>query len=249
MGEPREWTERAEGVEVGTDDGVSYVRIDRPPRNFLIPDTMAGLAATLLEADADESVRAVVLTGSGETFCAGLDIERIRAGADPVEFAGRLVELLRLFPTLGKPVLGAVNGDALAAGYAIACACDIAVAVEEAKLGTYETSVGIWPMVAQIPALKRLQPRHALRNILTGEPYEAKRALEVGIVDEVVSRERLLPTVADYVGLVTRAPAGAIAAGRRAFYEFLDLSYDEALTEGLARFAAMFDRAPGKEEQ
>lgn len=246
--EPREWTEKAEGVQVGTDEGVAYLRLDRPPRNFLLPETMAGLATTLLEVDADASLRAVVVTGSGETFCGGLDIERIRAGADPVEFAGRLVELLRLFPRLGKPVVAAVNGDALAAGYAIVCACDIAIAVEDAKIGTYEASIGIWPMVAQVPALKRLQTRHALRNILTGEPYEAHRAREVGIVDEVVSREALQPTVEAYLELVTRA-GGALAAGRRAFYEFLDLPYDDALTEGLARFAAMFDRAPGKEEQ
>jgi enoyl-CoA hydratase/carnithine racemase len=240
MAEPQEWTEKAEGVRVGADGEVTYVCLDRPPRNFLTPDAMAGLAAALLEADADDQVRAIVLTGSGEVFCAGLDIEMIRAGADPVEFARHLVELLRLFPAFGKPVLAAVNGDALAAGYAIVCASDIAIAVEGAHLGTYETSVGIWPMVAQVPALKRLQPRHALRNILTGEPYEAHRALEIGIVNEVVPRERLMATIGDYVELVTRAGAAAIAGGRRAFYEFLDLSYDDALTEGLARFAAMF---------
>ena len=101
MGEPREWTEKAEGVRLGVDDGVAYVCLDRPPRNFLIPATMAGLAATLRESDADESVRAVVLTGSGETFCAGLDIERIRAGdehafADLVRRdAGRLLAVTR----------------------------------------------------------------------------------------------------------------------------------------------------------
>jgi enoyl-CoA hydratase/carnithine racemase len=231
----------SDGIEFTVSDGVGTIRLSRPPRNLLTPEVMAAFREHLEAADRDADVRAIVITGSGDVFCGGLDIEAIRAGANPVEFAGALAELLRVFPLLGKPLLAAVNGDAVAAGYGFVCAADVAIAVESAKIGTYEASVGIWPMIAQVPALQRLQPRHAIWNILTGEPYPAARARELGIVNEVVPADELDATIADCVERVTRA-GGALAAGRRSFYRFLDLSYDDALTAAFEEFSKMFEK-------
>jgi enoyl-CoA hydratase/carnithine racemase len=200
---------------------------------------MAALREAIVEADADTDVQAIVLTGEGGMFCGGLDIERIQAGEDPVAFASALVELLRVLPTLGKPVIAAVNGDALASGYALVCAADIAVTVDSARIGTFEATVGIWPMVAQVPALQRLHPRHALENLLTGEPFDAQRAYEIGIVNEVVGAGELWPAVERWAQRSIRAGA-ALAAGRRSFYRFRDLSYDDALDASLEEFRGMF---------
>ena len=227
------------GLESAREGAVARLALANPPRNLLDPDVMAALREAVLEADADADVQAIVLTGAGDMFCGGLDIERIQAGADPVDFAAALVELLRIFPTLGKPVVAAVNGDALASGYALVCAADIAVAVDSARIGTFEASVGIWPMIAQVPPLQRLHPRHALQNFLTGEPFDARRAYEVGIVNEVVSADDLWPAVERWAALSTRAGA-ALAAGRRSFYRFRELSYDDALTASLEEFRGMF---------
>jgi enoyl-CoA hydratase/carnithine racemase len=218
---------------------VRWLRIERPPRNLLDPEAMDGLAQELRRADADESVTAVVLTGSGETFCCGLDIAQIQAGADPVAFGSALVGLLRLLPTLGKPVLAAVNGDALASGFALVCAADYAVTVADAKLGTFEASVGTWPMIAQVAVLRRLLPRHALENILSGVPFSAEDALRVGAVNRVVAPAELEGAILDYAALAVRA-GGALAAGRRSFYRLLDLGYDEGLGLALDEFAALF---------
>ncbi len=168
----------ADGLERSSEGGLARLALAKPPRNLLDPDVMAALREAILEADADGDVQAIVLTGAGEMFCGGLDIERIQAGEDPVAFASALVELLRVLPTLGKPVIAAVNGDALASGYAIVCAADIAVTIDSARIGTFEASVGIWPMVAQIPPLQRLHPRHALENLLTGEPFDAAAVVD-----------------------------------------------------------------------
>ncbi len=227
------------GLQRSRDGALARLELARPPRNLLDPDVMAALRDAILEADADADVQAIVLTGSGHMFCGGLDIERIQAGADPVAFASALVELLRVFPTLGKPVIAAVNGDALASGYALACAADIAVAVERARIGTFEASVGIWPMIAQVPALQRLHPRHALQNLLTGEPFDARRAYEIGIVNEVVGDDELWPAIERWARLSVRA-GKALAAGRRSFYRFRELSYDDALTASLDEFRGMF---------
>jgi enoyl-CoA hydratase/carnithine racemase len=227
------------GLERSREDGLAVLTLAKPPRNLLDPELMAIIRAAVLEADADPGVEAIVLAATGATFCGGLDIERIQAGADPVDFASGLVDLLRIFPTLGKPVLAAVAGDALASGYALVCAADIAIAADHVRIGTVEAGIGIWPMIAQVPPLQRLHPRHALENLLTGEPFDARRAREVGIVNAVVGADELWTEVRRWAKLSVGA-GGALAAGRRSFYRFLDLSYDEALTASLEEFRNMF---------
>lgn len=222
-------------------EGVRRLRLDRPPKNLLEPALMHELRAELEAADGDDEVRAVVLTGTGETFCGGLDVAAIQAGGDPLEFARELVALLQALPKLGKPVIAAVNGDALASGFSLVCACDLAVAAAGTRLGTFEASIGIWPMIAQVPPLKRLLPRHALQNVLTGVPFAAEEALRFGAVNRVVAADEVESSVAELVELSTRAGT-ALAAGRRSFYRLLDLGYDEALDAALAEFTAMFER-------
>ena len=229
-----------DGVTTSLRDGVADVLLDRPPRNLLAPDLMSAVRGALLAADSDEAVRVVVLRGAGDTFCGGLDLGRLQAGGDPVEFAAHLVDLLRVFPGLGKPVIAAVNGDALAGGFALAGAADIVLAVEGARLGTFETSVGLWPMVAQVVSAQRLLPRHALANILSGEPFDTQRAYEVGAVTEIVPVGGLEAAVARWVALVTRASPTALAVGRQTFYRLLDLAHGEALDEAERRFSEIF---------
>jgi enoyl-CoA hydratase/carnithine racemase len=229
------------GLLAETKESTRWLRLERPPRNLLDPGVMAALADALRGCDEDESVTAVVLTGSDGTFCGGLDVAQIQAGADPVAFAAALIELLRLIPTLGTPVLAAVNGDALASGFALVCASDYAVAVPDAKLGTPEASLGLWPMTAQVPLLQRLLPRHALQTILSGVPFDAREALRIGAVNAVVEHSELEAALLEFARLAARAGA-ALAPGRRSFYSLLDRSYDDALVQALDEFTSMFRR-------
>jgi enoyl-CoA hydratase/carnithine racemase len=227
-------------VEMAEEKSWWQVTIARPPENRLDPGLMRTLRQAILDADAREDEKAIVITGKGDVFCGGLDIAQIRAGADPREFAAALVDLLRVLPRLGKPVIAALNGDALASGYSIACAADIAICVAGSRVGTMETASGIWPMIAQVPALHRLAPRHALENLLTGEPYDAERAREIGAVNEVVAREKLWERVQHWSALSTRG-GPAVRAGRQSFYRFLDMSYEAALDASLEEFRRMFE--------
>ena len=227
-------------LRVSHDGDLARLELDRPPRNLLAPDVMDALREALQAADEDPDVKAIAIGGGdAEAFCGGLDVAQIQAGADPVDFAAALVELYRVFPKLGKPVIAAVNGDALAGGYGLVCAADLAVAVDTARLGTFEVSVGLWPMIAQVPALHRLNPRQALENIITGEPFDAHRARELGVVNAVVTREALWPEVQRLVASCVRAGAAGLI-GRRAFYRFADMPYDDALTGSLESFREMF---------
>ena len=223
-----------------TDDGIAHVTLEGAGRNLLNPQNMAATVEALRRAGDDSDVTGIVVTGAGDAFCGGLDVEAIRAGGDPVEFAGSLVELLKVFPRLTKPVVARVNGDALASGASIVAACDFAVAVPTARVGTFEVSIGIWPMVAQVPLIQRIGARAAKENIGSGEPFTAERAREVGLVNVIAEASDLDDVVSTWLRNAARGGA-AVAAGRPAFYELAELPYAEALDSALDRFAAMFD--------
>lgn len=209
--------------------------------NLLNPQVMADVSTALRAADGDAGCAGIILTGQGDAFCGGLDVAALRNGGDPVEFATSLVELLKIFPTLSKPVAARVNGDAVASGASLVAACDYAVSVPGARIGTYEVSVGIWPMVAQVPIIKRLGVRAALENIAAGEPFTAARAREVGLVNEVTSDDKLDDLILRWLTQTARGGT-AIAAGRPSAYLLDGLPYDEALDRSLSMFAAMFDK-------
>lgn len=208
------------------------------PGNLLNPTNIATIAEGIRAADADPAVTGIIVTGAGDVFCSGLDIPAIQAGGDPVEFAGALVGLLKLIPTLGTPVVAAVNGDAVASGASIAAASDYVVMVPDAQIGTREVSLGIWPMVAQVPMINRLGARAAMENVGSGEPFTPQRARELGLVNEVADRSELVPAAERWLTNAARGGA-AVAAGRPAFYRFAEMGYDEALDSSLELFTAM----------
>jgi enoyl-CoA hydratase/carnithine racemase len=217
---------------------IAVVTIDGPERNLLNPAVMAKVAADLLAVNADPDVTAILITGAGTDFCGGLDLASIRAGGDPIEFARSLAELLKIFPRLTKPIGAAVNGDAVASGSSIVAACDYALALPSAKIGSYEVAVGVWPMVAQVPLIKRLGTKRAMENIGTGEPFSAERAAEVGLINGVAPESDLISGVQEWLTLASRG--GAANAGRPSFYELAELTYDDALDAALEKFAAQF---------
>jgi enoyl-CoA hydratase/carnithine racemase len=220
------------------ESGIITVTIDGPERNLLNPAVMAAVEADLLAADANPDVKAIIITGAGDAFCGGLDLAGIRAGGDPLEYAACLAKLLKVFPRLTKPVAAAVNGDAVASGGSIAAACDYAVIVDHALIGSYEVSVGVWPMVAQVPLIHRIGTKRAMENIGSGNPFPAKRAWEVGLVNVVVKPAHLLETTREWLREATRG--GVANAGRVSFYELAEMSYDDALDAALDKFAAQF---------
>ena len=226
-----------DGVRIERRGSASWLTIDNPDKNALYPDLVAGLLEGLHAADEDPDARAVVLTGTGSVFCGGVDVERLGEG-DPAEFATMLVELFKTLPALGVPVIAAVNGDALMSGFSLVCASDIAVAVEDARLGTIEASLGLWPMVAQVPVLHTLAHHHALENILTGVPFAARRAYEIGAVNQVVGAGQLQSAVDDWVTKATKSEV--LARGRRGAYRFRSMPYAEALDAALGEFADLF---------
>ena len=186
--------------------GVAVVTFNRPQKkNALTPEMVVRLAEAWTELRDDDGLRAAILTGAGDTFCAGADLGRLiplltKARAADDEWDQRLLAdpslfqaaILRRFE-LWKPVIAAVNGAALAGGCEILQATDIRLAAPEASFGLPEPTRGIIPGGGSLVRLARQIPYvRAMHILLTGDPIPARDALEIGFVNEIVPREQLL---------------------------------------------------------
>ncbi|MEX2549844.1 MAG: enoyl-CoA hydratase-related protein [Nitriliruptoraceae bacterium] len=208
-------------VRVDRRDAVSTVMIDRPEaRNALDGGTLEALITALAEADGDADVRVIVLTGAGdEAFCAGADLRSdVTSDASALDGHEQRGLLRRLFATteqLSKPLVGRVNGHALAGGLGVALACDLLVATEDATFGTPEVRVGLWPHIISALLVEHLGPKRALEWMMTGRRYPASEALRLGLVNEVVPRAELDAAVGSLTDELIRAAPLALALGRR----------------------------------
>lgn len=182
------------GIVVDGDGSVVVMRIDRPEaRNALDPATMHALGESLVAAESDPAVRAVVLTGTGDkAFSAGMDLKAFARGerTDPNR-AGIDVLKRRMY---SKPVVAAVNGSALAGGFELVLACDLVVAADHALFGLPEVKRALVAAGGGTAIVKRLPLAVALELTLVGESINAARALELGLVNRVVPGARAVET-------------------------------------------------------
>ncbi|WP_405530636.1 enoyl-CoA hydratase family protein [Streptomyces avidinii] len=156
--------------------GIATLTLDSPGnRNALSADLVAELRAALATAAADPAVRAVVLTHTGNTFCAGADL---KSPCDPADF----VALLRETAELPKPVVARVTGHVRAGGLGLLGVCDIAAAGPQSSYAFTETHLGLAPAVISMPLLPRLDPRAAARYFLTAEAFDSAEAARIGLL-------------------------------------------------------------------
>lgn len=212
---------------------VGCLTINRPERrNALSWDVVRALREGVASAKADKSVRVLVLTGAGEkAFCAGADLAGM-GGEDIVSMHADRGELAGLFEDLwglGKPTIAKVRGYALAGGFALALACDLVVAADDAVFGAPEVDVGLWPFMATIPFVRSMPPKVALELMLTGRRVDAVEAQRIGFTTRTVSTEELDAEVEALAGQLATKPPGAVKLGRDSFYAVLDLGAHEAL--------------------
>ncbi len=181
-------------LRVETDDrGVATVTMDRPEvRNAFNPELIERLREAAKALTAADAVRVVVLTGAGDVFSAGADLNWMRTARDataPENVAGarRMDAMLRALYELPKPLIARINGHALAGGSGLTAVCDIAIAVEGARFGFTEVALGLVPAVISPYVVRTIGPSAARALFVTGEHFSAARALQVGLVHEVVA--------------------------------------------------------------
>ncbi len=205
-------------VEIEREGAVARVWLNRPEvHNALSVELGDALVAALGNLAADDAARVVVLGGRGPSFCAGADIGGMKASAH-ASFEANLAEAERLAGMFGslaafpKPVIGRIHGAVLGGGMGLCCACDIAVAGDDAKFGLSEVRLGILPAVISPYVIRRLGDARARELMLTGERFDAAAALRVGRVHHAVPAAELDARVSERAGELLK---GAPHAQRR----------------------------------
>jgi enoyl-CoA hydratase/carnithine racemase len=205
-------------------DGAAWITLNRPDaRNALNLKMLADLRDALGWAADDESVRAVVLTGAGTVFCAGIDLAELdalhRLSVEEVRsrIYGSFQSIAEALVDMPKPVVAAVNGDALGAGLDIALACDIRIASRSARLSEYYVRVGLIPALSGTFLLPRLigLGRSNLLS-MTGDLVSGDEAFRLGLVDVVAEDADFLGAVADHAGRLAAGATVAIGLIKRA---------------------------------
>lgn len=180
-------------VDSSTQDGVCTIALDSPHnRNALSDLLVTQLHDALAAASADDSVRCVVLTHTGGTFCAGADLSEAGKGVgdDPARArADQLVDLLRAIVALRKPVIGRITGHVRAGGMGLVGACDVVLASEASSFALTESRLGLAPSVISLVLLPRIDARAASRSFLTGEKFGAQEAVRIGLISEAAADE------------------------------------------------------------
>lgn len=239
-------------VSYEASSGRALITIDDPDRrNPMSTEVMAELLLLTRRAIDDPEVVVIVYTGAGEkAFSAGGDLSGGFVD-DPIgrhAERGALADLFRLMARGGKPTIARVNGHALAGGFGLAVACDITICVDDAKLGTTEVRVGLWPMMISAVLARALPRKAALELMLTGRIIDADEAMRLGAVSRVVGREELDDVVDEVVDSLKRVSPAAFLIGKDAFVGMEDSDLDLALDRlqtGLTEIASTSDAAEG----
>ncbi len=225
-------THQAEPICYDVADGVATITIDNPERrNVLDATSIAGMREALRQAAEDDAVRVVVLTGTGNTFCAGADLAGA-TGGDAQSFAGSgpraLAALLEDLLDHPKPTIARVQGHVAGGGNGLVAACDLAVAAAGARFAFSEVRVGVAPAVISVVCLARLNRGDAYELLLTGERVSAERVAQAGMLTQVVADEELDDAVAALVGKLALGGPGALAATKKLLRQVPTMSRSDA---------------------
>ncbi len=194
--------------------GVATLTLNAPERkNSLSAELVNALGDALERAMADDEVRVVVLTNTGNTFCAGADLKAAQPGvAGFVEARHTFVSVMTQIMRAPKPVIGRADGHATGGGVGLIAACDISVMRDDAKIGFTEARLGVAPAVISVVCLPKMRRSDASELFLTAERFTPQRAVDAGLINAAVPADRLDDAVEDYVDKIVRGGPLALAA-------------------------------------
>ncbi|MBI4528827.1 MAG: p-hydroxycinnamoyl CoA hydratase/lyase [Deltaproteobacteria bacterium] len=228
-----------ETVLVGNENGLTTITFNRPEkRNAMSPQLHRDMYALLSELRYDKDTRVIVITGAGESFCAGQDLKQyfLEMDSQPERVRDEVRTLSRywrneIIRTMPQPVIGKINGWCFGGAFTIVTACDIAIAAEDAVFGLSEVNFGNFPGGEVTTVLtEQLQPKHALFYALTGNTFNAKEAERIGLITKAVPRADLdKETMAIAKNLLGKDPVAVKAVKEAWYYTFYsnpDVAYE-----------------------
>ena len=224
---------------------VRILTLNRPEKlNALDTALTEALVAWLEEAERDDSVSVIILTGAGRGFCAGADIGEFQDltpdHAVRVEHRAQLTMRSHLvFSKMKKPVIAAVRGAAMGGGAGLALACDLVVASENATFGYPEIKLGILPAIVITNLIRQVGRKTAFELVSTGAPMSAARALVLGAINKVVQDDKLMEEALALAQTLAGYQPETLFAIKQLFHKVADLPLAEGLEEGRKANVAM----------
>jgi enoyl-CoA hydratase len=218
-------------VTVDVTDSIATVTIDKPPANAFNPSMIAELLEILPVLASDQTVRVIVVTGTGRFFVAGADITVMRELTEETQRAMRpWVDVQRILESAPKPVVAKINGHALGGGAELTLACDFRIMAQSATIGFPEIGLGLFPGAGGSQRLPRLIGAHRAKVLMIeGKRLSAEHALDIGLVDTVVADADLDAHCADLARELASKPTATIGMIKRIVDEGMSLPLDQAL--------------------
>lgn len=229
-------------VKVNTENGVMTVILaDVENRNALGFDLIAGLAEALDTANADPSIRAVVISNEGSTFCAGANLKE-QSGARKVKGSGSLTfpELLQKIQTSNTPVIGRIDGHVVGGGNGLAASLDISIARADVKFGFTEVRLGVIPAIISVVCLPKMRRGEALEAFMRGNRVPATRAAEWGLINRAVPAEDLDAAVQEVVDDLRKGGPDAVGLAKQLVYDVPSMDPKEAFQYTAKLSAGLF---------
>jgi len=231
-------TEVEQHVNTDTESGIAWIRLNRPEKmNAIGAVTRQQLSEALKQAERDDTVRVVVLTGTGRAFSSGADVTEMAqaGGMRTPEDVGRVLRneympmLVRL-RTMPKPAIAAMNGPAIGIGASFALACDIRIGTPDSYLLEAFVNIGLAPDGGVSWLLPRLAGSGvAYEMFFTGKPLAAADAHRLGVINRIVPADRLEEEVRDLANQLAAQPRQAMAGAKRAVNHALNSTFEEAM--------------------
>jgi len=232
-------------------DGIAIVTLNRGDRmNPLSAAMLAALQSEIDQLADDDAIKVVLLAGAGKHFCAGHDLREMRQHPEKKWQKGLFDQCSRMMLSLvrlGQPVIARVQGVAVAAGCQLVSMCDLAVASEAAQFALPGIKSGIFCTTPGVGVARNLARKHALEMLFTGDPIDARTALDWGLVNRVVPRDRLAAETEALARAASRGSTGSKALGKRAFDDTIDLDVDAAYAHACEVMATSAVTEDGRE--
>lgn len=230
------------------DSGIATITLDSPHnRNALSAQVRRELREHLATAIEDDAVRVIVLDHTGPVFCAGMDLKESRAAKPEDQGVQEFPAILERIWTSPKPVVARIAGPARAGGVGLVAASDIAVAADTATFAFSEVRIGVVPAVISATVLPHLHPRQAHELFLTGETFDAHRAVAIGLLNSAVTADQLDAEISRYTGMLTLGGPNALAATKGLLRKPRSSDIHEEFQDMLALSAQYFASAEGQE--
>jgi len=220
-------------IHLSIENGVARVTLTRPDvRNAFNAEVIRELRDVFTNLSEDRNARIAVLAGEGKSFCGGADVNWMRGALDlsydeNVADAEAMSDMFRAIDRCTKPVIGRIHGHALGGGAGLTAVCDIAIAERETLFGFTETKLGIIPAVISPFVLAKIGVSHARALFLTGERFDASRALAIGLVHEVADGDELDAAVERIIAELRTSGPNAVAAAKALIPRVIAAEYDD----------------------